>query len=265
MEKRKKRRKLPTISIITPSYNQGQFIEQTINSVLSQEYPYLEYIVMDGGSTDCTIEILRKHRHQLKFFSEKDKGQSHAINKGLKMTTGQIIGYLNSDDYLERRALLTVGKFFQKHETAKWVTGKCKVVNEKDQEVRKLITCYKNFLLKYIRSKTLYYIIQFISQPATFWRRSVIKTVGYFDEKLNYDMDYDYWLMLWQRHQLYFIDDYLASYRVHPLSKAVTSPETQFKVEYEIASRFTNSKIILFLHRLHYQLALMVYKVFFSK
>lgn len=258
-------KKLPKISVITPSYNQAKFIEQTINSVLNQNYPYLEYTVMDGGSTDGTVKVLKKYGKKIIWFSEKDKGQSHAINKGLKKSKGEIIGFLNSDDYLEPGSLFKVGEFFSENKKTYWLTGKCKIVDEKSREVRKFATIYKNLFLKYLRNETTNKIVQFISQPATFWRREVMETIGYFDESLHYDMDYDYWLRMWRRYKLYFLDEYLALYRVHSASKAVVSPETQFQIEYDIVRRYTSSKLVLTLHKMHSNLALSFYKAFWIK
>lgn len=255
-------RRLPKITLITPTLNQSQFIKKTIESVLSQNYPNLEYIIIDGGSTDGTLEILNSFSDKLIWISEKDKGQSDAINKGLKMTTGEIVGYLNSDDYLEDGTLFKVGDYFSTHKDIYWVTGRCKTVDQEGKEVRKLITLYKNLFLKYLRHRNVFYIVQFISQPSTFWQRSILGKIGLFDTKLSYDMDYDYWLRIWQKYRLYFIDDYLSSYRVHQKSKAVISPETQFKVEFDIICRYTNSKIILSLHKLHGLFALIVYRLF---
>jgi glycosyltransferase involved in cell wall biosynthesis len=144
------------ISIITPSYNQAEFIERTIQSIFSQNYPDIEYIVMDGGSTDGTVKILKKYSDQIIWKSEKDNGQSDAINKGLKIATGEIVAYLNSDDTYEPGTLKKVADFFQKNPEKKWVYGKCKIINKKDQEIRKWITAYKNLLLKnYSYSKLL--------------------------------------------------------------------------------------------------------------
>jgi glycosyltransferase involved in cell wall biosynthesis len=223
----------------------------------------LEYIIVDGGSSDETVKILESFGKKILWISEKDRGQSEAINKGLKMATGEVLGYLNSDDYLEKDALRKIGEFFSKKGNAYWLTGKCYIVDENSRECRKLITSYKNFLLRFLRSREIFNIVQFISQPSTFWRKEVLTKIGYFDETLHYDMDYDYWLRIWQKYRLYFLDDYLSSYRVHKAAKAVVSPETQFKVEFEIVRRYTNSKIILLFHKFHARLVLMIYRLFF--
>ncbi len=257
--------KNPKISLITPSFNQGDYIEKTITSVLGQNYPNLEYLIIDGGSTDQTLDILKKYSAKIFWISEKDKGQSDAINKGLKKAKGEIVGFINSDDYLQKNSLRIIADFFSSHQESFWVTGKCKIVNEKGDEVRNLITLYKNFFLKFLRFRSLFHIVQFISQPATFWRREVIKKVGLFDQNLHYSMDYDYWLRIWQHYRLDFIDKYLAAYRIHYQSKAVISPETQFQTEHEILKRYTSSPAVLFFHLIHIKFALFFYKLFSSK
>lgn len=258
-------KKLPKISVITPTLNQGNFIEKTILSVLSQNYPNLEYIIMDGVSVDNTLSILKKYKKKLIYFSDKDKGQSDAINKGIKISTGEIICYLNSDDYLHPNSLKKVANYFLNNKEICWLTGKCLIVDENGIEVRKIITIYKNLFLKFLRFKGIFTVIQFISQPATFWRKDVIKNVGLFDINLNYDMDYDYWLRIWQKYPLYFLDDYLASYRVHGNAKALLSPETQFRIQYHIALKYQKNKLIRLLHLIHAQISLYIYKLFFVK
>ncbi len=250
---------LPTITIITPSYNQGVFIEQTIDSILSQGYPNLEYIVLDGGSTDGTLDVLRKYDDRLVWISEKDRGQSDALNKGFRMATGEVIGFLNSDDYYEPGALMQVGRFFAERPDAAWVTGKCRTVDPHGREIRKLITLYKQIWLR-LRSYRVLLVLNYISQPATIWRRSVWEAVGGLDERLHYAMEYDYWLRIGQQFKLDVLDEDLACFRVHPASKAGSSERNQFQSELAIAERYIRSPFLLDLHNLHVALVVAVYK-----
>lgn len=255
---------LPKITVITPSFNQVKFIEQTIESVLNQGYPNLEYIIMDGGSTDGTIEVLKRYSGWLEWISERDRGQSHAINKGLRMATGDVLAFINSDDLYEPGALLKVGTFFAEHSEAAWLTGKCRIIDQEGQEIRRLITKYKNFWLR-LKSYQLLLIIDYISQPATFWRKRVIEKVGFFDETLHYAMDYDYSLRVGRLFKLWVLDDYLASYRIHPSSKAGSSAHAQFETDLEIARRYVSSPAYGHLHALHNALIVTVYRRLLSQ
>jgi glycosyltransferase involved in cell wall biosynthesis len=120
---------LPTLSIITPSLNQGEFIEATINSVLDQNYPGLEYLVMDGGSTDGTLAILRRYQGRLAWASGADAGQGAALNEGFRRTQGDIVGWINSDDLYDADAFGTVGTFFAEHPEFDWVFGRCPIID----------------------------------------------------------------------------------------------------------------------------------------
>lgn len=162
----------PKISIITPSLNQGDFIEQTILSVLSQDYPNLEYLIVDGGSLDATLDVLAKYSGKVTWISEADKGQTEAINKGLRRATGSIVSYLNADDLLLPGTLKRVEQAFINHPQTYWVTGKCRIVDEENNEIRRPITVYKNILLG-LHSFSSLLMTNYISQPATFWRREV--------------------------------------------------------------------------------------------
>ena len=249
---------LPKITIITPSYNQKDFIEQTIKSVISQGYPNLEYIVMDGGSTDGTLDILKKYEDRIQWVSEKDRGQSHAINKALKMATGEVIAYLNSDDCYEPGALLRVGKFFARYPKACWLTGQCRIINLQGKEVRKFIKWYKNLLLCF-SSYQLLLVVDYISQPATFWRRSVIEDIGLFDEEQLYVMDYDYSLRIGQRCKLRVLHKPLAAFRVHINSKSYSYSSAMFGDDLETAARYTNSNFLLRLHAIHDAIIVCIY------
>jgi glycosyltransferase involved in cell wall biosynthesis len=242
---------LPKISIITPSYNQGKFIERTIRSILDQDYPNLEYIVVDGGSRDETIDILKKYGTRLTWISEKDRGQTDAINKGLRMSSGDILAYLNSDDVYEPHALRRVGAYFSTHPEVMWLTGQCRIIDEQDREFRGLITKYKNALLKRY-SYGLLLVTNPISQPATFWRRAVVNELGLFDDREHLVMDYEYWLRIGKKHRPAVLSDYLAGFRVYAASKTSSSFLTTFRREMELARRYSGSSTLNALHYLSY-------------
>ncbi len=223
------------ISIITPSFNQAQYIEQTIQSVLSQKGDFhLEYIIIDGGSTDATLDILKKYTGKISWTSEKDRGQSDAINKGFKKATGDIIGWLNSDDLYEPDTLNNVARFFKKNPAVKWVYGKCRIIDEKNREIRRGVTFYKNLLLrKYSYNKLL--AENFISQPAVFFRREILDDIGYLDLNQHIVMDYDFWLRIGKKHPAGVINKYLASFRWYTDSKSGSLYKRQFRDEFNVA------------------------------
>ena len=252
----------PRISLITPSLNQGKFIEATIRSVLSQNYPNLEYIVMDGGSLDNTLKILEQYSDRLKWISEKDNGQTSAINKGLRMANGEILAYLNADDLFLPGTLFKVAKIFMEYPEVIWVTGQCRIIDENNREIRRLITAYKNFWLRYGHRFALL-ITDYISQPATFWRAKVLNDFGYPDENLHYAMDYEYWLRLYSKCPPQLIPEYLAAFKIHPHSKTTTTGHKDVFVDEErmAIQRHTNSKLLLTLHDIHRWLMTSVYAV----
>lgn len=250
------------ISIITPSYNQGDYIEETIKSVLTQKGDFeLEYIIMDGGSTDSTLEILKKYNKDIIWHSEKDRGQTHAINKGLKKATGDIVAYLNSDDLYEEGALEKVVQFFKTHPETKWAFGKCKIINEEGTEIRKWITTYKNFFLKRYSYRHLL-TENCISQPATFWTKEVTEELGDLDESQHLVMDYEYWLRIGKTHPPAFINAHLANFRWYQNSKSGSRFNDQFKQEYEVAKKYADGKKLpLLLHKINYWKITIVYRL----
>jgi glycosyltransferase involved in cell wall biosynthesis len=252
----------PRISIVTPSLNQGEFIEETILSVLSQEYPNLDYIVMDGGSSDRTLEILRSYSDRLQWVSEKDRGQADAINKGLRMAGGEIIAYLNADDLLLPGSLEKVARTFLENPQTMWVTGRCHIITETGQETRKPITAYKNLWLR-IHHPSFLYITDYISQPATFWRASLHNELGYLDESLHYALDYEYFLRLNSKYPLVILPDPLAAFRVHSQSKNANAFHRNVYVDEDRIAvyRHTQSKVLRTLHNIHRWLMTTVYAV----
>src|SRR5258706_631032 len=252
----------PKISLVTPSLNQGRFIEETIQSVLSQNYPNLEYLVMDGGSTDNTLDILKRYSNQLKWVSEKDTGQSNAINKGLRMASGEILAYLNADDVLLPGTLLKVANLFMEHRQTMWMTGQCRIIDEDNGEIRRLITAYKNLWL-HLSHPSILLITDYISQPSTFWRANVMSELGYLDESLHYVMDYEYWLRLYSKYPPLFIPEYLAAFKIHRQSKTTSTGHKNIFIEEEraIIQRHTNSRSLMMLHNLHRLLMTSTYSI----
>lgn len=240
------------VSIITPSFNQAQFIQRTIESILSQDHQEIEYIVTDGGSTDGTVDILKKYSDKIIWKSEKDNGQSDAINKGLKMATGEIVAFLNSDDTYEPGAISEVVNFFQNNPSSKWVYGKCRIINEHDKEIRKPITLYKNLLLrKYSYSKLL--TENFISQPATFWKKELHEELGYLDENEHFCMDYEFWLRIGQKYPAGIINRYLANFRYYANSKSGSVNKKQFQDQYRLAKKYGSGfRLPLIVHKFNY-------------
>ena len=262
----KKTKRLPKISIITPSYNQGEYIGQTIRSVLDQNYPNLQYLVIDGGSTDNTLRILKSYGKKIEWISEKDNGQSDAINKGLKMAKGDIVSYLNSDDILLPNALRIVSEYFMNNQKVLWLTGYCSIIDHEGKETRGIISKWKSLWLymheKVINNRNILLIFNYIAQPSTFLKKEVIDIVGNFDENLCYTMDYDYWLRLSLNYKLNIVRKELSSFRLQKKSKSVSNVKKSFEESYLVASRYTSSKLFLKLHKIHDMLAIFSYKLF---
>lgn len=215
----------PKISIVTPSYNQGQFLEETIRSVLMQGYPNLEYIIMDGGSTDNSVEIIKKYEPWLtSWVSEKDNGQADAIHRGFEKATGEIIGWLNSDDYLFPSALKVVAQKFLDNLGADQVTGGYVVIRSNGREICKYYSFPQTF-------ESLLCAGMLFGQMASFWKRKAYFEVGGFDQSLRFCFDYDLFLRLAKKKSPSGIDQVLAAFRLHDMSKSMTIWEEVGTVE----------------------------------
>jgi glycosyltransferase involved in cell wall biosynthesis len=243
---------LPTISVITPSYNQAAFVRQTVESVLSQGYDGLDYIVVDGLSTDGSLAILREYVHadQLTLIAEADRGQTDALNKGLRRATGEIVCWLNSDDYFLPGTLQTVARYFAKHPNALWLTADCLIVNTAGQPIQGPIRYYKR-LLRSLGSRASLGLTNAICQPATFWRRSVHDQIGYLDNSLRYTMDYDFWLRMNQLQSPSQLNKPLTAFRIHAHSKGGSQFEVQFAEDFLTFCRYNPPGWLAKLHLWH--------------
>jgi glycosyltransferase involved in cell wall biosynthesis len=184
--------KLPRLTVITPSLNQGRYLERTLLSVLDQEYPDLEYIVIDGGSTDESVEILRRYDSRLAFWvSEPDDGQAHAINKGLARATGDVVAYINSDDYYRPGAFAAVMPVFAKRRDVRWVAGRCRYLWDDGRTA----TVWDPQLPRGPRAS---YVVWtwYVPQASSFWRRDVFEEFGRLRDDLHFVFDTEFGLRL---------------------------------------------------------------------
>jgi glycosyltransferase involved in cell wall biosynthesis len=207
----------PVVSIVTPSFQQGKFLKRTIDSVLSQDYPHIEYRVVDGGSTDETLAVLGSYGGRVRWSSEKDRGQAHAINKGLAQATGRILAYLNSDDLLRPGAVSGAVEHFRRHPDCDLVYGRGACIDEADELIRFYPT--KPYSFENLMETCC------ITQPSAFWTRRIGDLVGSFDESYGFTMDYDYWLRIANAGgRIMDADAVWSATRLHSSAKTCGSP-----------------------------------------
>jgi glycosyltransferase involved in cell wall biosynthesis len=249
------------LSIITPSYNQAAFIRHTLESVRSQRLgDEVEHLVVDGGSTDGTLEILKDHSASVTWLSEPDKGQADAVNKGIRMARGMIIGWLNSDDVYLPGALKAVIDHFDSKPECMWLYGRCRIIDSNGKEIWKPVTWYKNLQMRRFSYKRLL-VENYINQPAVFFRKSFIEEVGLLDTRLKYTMDYDLWCRFGQKHQADVLRQYLSGFRRHSTSKSDTGFTQQFREGYSVALRYESGWFRLLLHRLNNRKIILSYRL----
>jgi glycosyltransferase involved in cell wall biosynthesis len=205
-----------TISIVTPSFNTGRYLGKAIASVLQQDWPHINYLVMDGGSTDSTADVLRSFGEKLRWVSEKDDGQSDAINKGFARTRGEILAWLNADDVYAPGAVRHAMEYFQAHPDVALVYGNADYI---DARGNLIAPCAHIEPFNYRR---LLYYSDYIVQPAAFFRRSTFEAAGGLDASLNWTMDYDLWLKIARRFKIAYLPQLLAHYRWLDNNKTAT-------------------------------------------
>jgi glycosyltransferase involved in cell wall biosynthesis len=241
--------RLPSISIVTPSYNQGQYLEQTITSILDQSYPGLEYVIIDGGSTDNSVEIIKKYERHLKFWvSEKDKGQANAINKGLQYCKGDVFNWINSDDYLDKGALHKIGASFS-DKKVQLVAGRVNNFSTTQSDIaeNKDLTAENLLTWKYGTS---------FVQPGVWMLRDCFIKCGGVDEQFHYAFDWD--LLIRYLHkfsEVKYIDDVLVNFRLHDSSKTVQLIERFEQEERKIIEKIATLDEFEDLHKVcHYKI-----------
>jgi glycosyltransferase involved in cell wall biosynthesis len=213
----------PLVTIVTPSCNQGRFIRATIESVLSQDYPHIEYIVMDGASTDDTPEIVKEYSGRLTWITEKDRGQSHAINKGFQLARGEIVSWVNSDDIILPGAVSHAVRAFESKPNLGAVYGEGYQINSKG-EVKCRFPVTEPFNLW-----KLVYLSDYILQQTVYFRKSVFEEVGYLDEELHWGMDWEILMRIGKRYALEYIPEYMGCLREHDGAKTSTGGSKRFR------------------------------------
>lgn len=218
---------MPKISVVTPSFNQAQYLEATIKSVLDQNYPNLEYIIIDGGSTDGSVDIIKRYASQLAYWvSEPDRGQSHAINKGLQRATGDWVGWQNSDDIYYSNAFDYVAQRALKSQATELIIADINLLDEQGgvlRDMRYVKPTYQSLLAEGM----------VLTNQAAFWKRDLHKRIGWLDESLHYGFDYEWFLrVLAATRHANHIPEIIGALRYHSATKTSQNPQ-RFVDEYE--------------------------------
>lgn len=235
---------LPLVSIVTPSLNQGRFIEAALQSVRAQDYPRIEHLVLDGGSSDHTLAILGGHGDRIRWVSRPDRGQTNALNHGFRMASGDIVSWLNADDVLLPGAVRVVVEALQANPDVAMVYGTGELMDAAGRPLPPFR------LTEPFNLDRLIEVSVFILQPAAFVRRDSLAAVGYLDERLNWCMDWDLWIRIGQRYRVGFLPHTLARVRLHPDSKTSRGGVPRIREMHQVIRRHSRRRLppILVIH-----------------
>lgn len=251
---------LPKISVVIPVYNTVDYIEETLQSLVDQQYPLFEIVIQDGGSTDGSVDVIKKfakkYPKRIIWESKKDSGQCDAINKGLKKTTGEILTYINADDIYFENAFNSISEYYLKDPNCLWLAGRGVVINKRSEEVSSLFTKlwvnnYKNTLLR-LNKYTLLLTVNYLMQPSVFITREAYVRYGDLKGTKNYVLEYEYWLRLGKVKMPVVINSLLTGFRMSGENISSVQHKELLEDDDKIVKSFTQNPLILFLHKLNY-------------
>jgi len=244
---------MPKISVVVPVLNKKEYLETALRSIFTQNYPNLEVIIQDGASSDGTLEIIKRYAQNypkvITWESKKDKGQTDAINRGLRKAKGEILAFLNADDIYKEGALKKVGEYFKRYRQTLWLAGKGNIIDATGKELTPWVTKYKNWLLAKNEYRLLL-MTNYLVQPSVFISRQAYKKYGPFTGKKTV-MEYDLWLKMGKRQMPKIISSYLSSFRLGKGSFSATSFKEILAEDEKVMRKYTDSPILIIAHYLH--------------
>lgn len=253
-KKLKMRKRLPKISIVIPSFNKAKYIKATLQSIVNQNYPNLEVIIQDPGSSDGTLAIIAAYVKRFptifRLYIEKDDGQRDALNRGLMKSHSDIVTYINADDLYLPGALSTVGKYFLANPNTLWLVGGGCVIDKEGLEITKFITWYKNILLK-LNVYNLLLITNYLMQPSVFLAKKTWKKYGPFKGETKFVMEYALWLKIGRDSMPAILPQQLSAFRIPERSISKDNFSETLAEDRRIVNTFTKNPLILALHALH--------------